>query len=81
MTGSHPAHVTLVMIGALALDVVNIEILIPNLAVASLLGNSVSWAPLQQHHRGYLRRATRLLRRRIERCAVVFHACDQTPRE
>ncbi|ELY26013.1 hypothetical protein C500_16467 [Natrialba magadii ATCC 43099] len=41
-----PAHVTLVMIGALAPDFVKIELLLPDPAVSFLLGVPFSWAPL-----------------------------------
>nr|WP_086009510.1 metal-dependent hydrolase [Natrialba chahannaoensis] len=41
-----PAHVTLVMIGALVPDFVKIELLLPDPAVSFLLGIPFSWAPL-----------------------------------
>lgn len=41
-----PAHVTLVMIGALAPDFVKIELIVSDWAVESLLGIPFSWSPL-----------------------------------
>lgn len=41
-----PAHVTLVMIGALSPDFVKIELFVPDMAVEAMLGLPFSWAPL-----------------------------------
>lgn len=41
-----PAHVTLVMIGALSPDFVKIQLLVPDGFVASVLGASFTWSPL-----------------------------------
>lgn len=41
-----PAHVTLVMIGALSPDFVKIQLLVPDGLVAALVGTSFSWDPL-----------------------------------
>lgn len=41
-----PAHVTLVMIGALSPDFVKIQLLVPDGLVASVLGVPFSWSPL-----------------------------------
>ena len=41
-----PAHVTLVMLGALSPDLVKVRLLVPNATVESLLGVPFAWFPL-----------------------------------